>query len=114
MSIILKDILTVDGVTFGILIGLYFLCKNIPMNALVGYKTNRAFKSEKHWKFAQNYAFSWFLVLIPVQIITHLSMFLLIENWEEFGKLIYGVTYANIGVITIGIVYSTEKKLSKL
>lgn len=114
MSITLKEILIIDGVTFGILIGLYFLCKNIPMNALVGYKTNRAFKSEKHWEFAQNYAFSWFLVVIPVQIITHVSMFLLIENWNLNSNVIHGVTYANICIIALGVIYSTEKKLSKM
>lgn len=114
MSIVLKEILTIDGVTFGLLIFLYFLCKNIPMNSIAGYKTNRAFKSEKHWKFAQNYAFTMFLILIPLQLITHLLMYFLIENWVEYNGLIKGITVSNICIVILLVIYSTEQKLSKL
>lgn len=114
MSIVLKEILTIDGITFSILIFLYFLCKNISMNPIVGYKTRRAYKSEKHWKFAQNYAFSFLLILIPLQIITHLVMFFLIEDWDIHKTLIKGITFSNIGLVTILVIYSTENKLSKI
>lgn len=114
MSEILKEVLVIDGVTFSILILMYSICKNISMNSIVGYKTNRAFKSDKHWRFAQKYAFSMLLILIPLQIITHLLMFVLIDNWIANSSLIKGVTIANICIIFVLVIYSTESKLSKL
>lgn len=114
MSVIFKEILAIDGVLFSLLILIYFFRNRIPMNGIVGYKTNRAFKSDKHWRFAQNYAFSKLLILLPIQVVTHLLMYVFIENWILYSNMIIGVTFANICLVFILVIYFTEKKLSKL
>ncbi len=114
MSSLLNSIFITDAITFGIVIIFYFLCTNIGMNSIAGYKTRQSLKSDKHWKVAQNHAFSLFLLLIPIQIVTHSVMYFLIEDWALHETLINGITFANIGLVIFLVFYSTEKKLSKI
>lgn len=114
MSTLLNEILVTDAITFGIIILMYFICTNIKRNSIVGYKTRQSLLSDKHWKIAQNYAFSLFFILIPLQIITHSAMYVMIADWSLYASLIQGVTFANIGIVIILVIYATEKKLSTI
>lgn len=105
---IFKTILIIDLTIFSSLILFYFI-KPDEINPIMGYRTKRAMKSQRNWKFAQSFFSKKWLLTIPIMLVTQLPI--LIDNSLE---IVVPLSFINFIIYSICLIYITEKKLIKL
>lgn len=105
---IFKTILIIDITIFSSLI-LFYIIKPDEINPILGYRTKRAMKNQKNWKFAQSFFSKNWLYTIPIMIITQIPI--LIDNSLD---IVVPFSFVNFILFSVYLIFVTEKKLKKL
>lgn len=108
MSIPLQNILILDISLFSVILLFYFY-KPQDINSFIGYRTKRSVRSEKNWKFAQEFFPKKWLIAIPIMLITQIPILFGVDS--EKLMIISGFQFI---IVSIYAIIVTERELKKM